>query len=191
MANLRSLNTALYEMKKSNLILRETNGFNVSNGATRHRGFEYEATLDACALGRAADGTVARHEYDFSRAVEGGETIVDGNDVDTAPRNVHSLSSGLELGSLSDLDEWHLVLEGTHVGQLLPRRREHRDLSRARRGESAAGVEFGQDRCARTCASTIFSTSAMPTAQTSLSATTVISRPAGARYFCQSTTPAN
>ena len=38
-----SLNTALYEMKKRNVILRETNGFNVSNGATRHRGFEYEA----------------------------------------------------------------------------------------------------------------------------------------------------
>ena len=111
-----SVNTALYEMKKSDLILRETNGFNVSNGATRHRGFEYEATLDAWRWVVSANGTVARHEYDFSRAIEGGETIVDGNDIDTAPRNVHSLSLGLELGSLSDLDEWHLVLEGTHVG---------------------------------------------------------------------------
>ena len=59
---------------------------------------------------------VARHEYDFSRAIEGGETIVDGNDIDTAPRNVHSLSLDIELGPSSDLDEWHLVLEGTHVG---------------------------------------------------------------------------
>jgi iron complex outermembrane receptor protein len=114
-ANIK-LNTALYEMKKSDLILRETNGFNVSNGATRHRGFEYEASLDAWRWVLSANGTVARHEYDFSRAIEGGETIVDGNDVDTAPRNVHSLSLDIELGSLRDLDEWHLVLEGMHVG---------------------------------------------------------------------------
>jgi outer membrane receptor protein involved in Fe transport len=114
-ANFR-LNTALYEMKKSDLILRETNGFNVSNGATRHRGFEYEAALNAWRLVLSANGTVARHEYDFSRAIEGGETIIDGNDIDTAPRNIHSLSLGLELGSSSNLDEWHLVLEGAHVG---------------------------------------------------------------------------
>jgi len=111
-----SLNTALYEMKKSDLILRETNGFNVSDGATRHRGFEYEATLDASRWALSANGTVARHEYDFARAIEGGETIVDGNDIDTAPRNVHSLSLNIQLGSLSAPDEWHLVLEGTHVG---------------------------------------------------------------------------
>jgi outer membrane receptor protein involved in Fe transport len=37
-----SLTTAVFAMKKDNLILREANGFNVSNGSTRHRGFEYE-----------------------------------------------------------------------------------------------------------------------------------------------------
>src|SRR6187399_2170642 len=39
------------------------------------------------------------------------------------------------------------------------------------------------------CASTIFSTSATPTAQTSLSAAIVTFPRAGARLFCQSTTP--
>jgi len=92
-----SLQTALFAMQKDNVIMREANGFNVSNGSTRHRGFEYEARFalnDMFAL-RAA-GTWARHEYDFSRAIEGGETIIKGNDVDTAPRQVHNLGVDLQ-----------------------------------------------------------------------------------------------
>lgn len=111
-----SLSTALYEMQKRDVILRETNGFNVSNGATRHRGFEYEARYDGIRTIVTLSGTVARHQYDFSRAIEGGETIVSGNDVDTAPRNVHSLSVEVELGSLQEYDTVRLVVEGTHVG---------------------------------------------------------------------------
>jgi outer membrane receptor protein involved in Fe transport len=111
-----SLSTALYEMKKRDVILRETNGFNVGNGATHHRGFEYEARYDGIAT-VTLSGTVARHQYDFSRAVEGGETIARGNDVDTAPRNVHSLSVDVALGSLQDNDTLRLVVEGTHVGE--------------------------------------------------------------------------
>ena len=58
-------------------------------------------------------GTVARHEYTFSRSVEGGETIVAGNDVDTAPRNIHSLNLELPLGRL---DAWSLGLTTWYVG---------------------------------------------------------------------------
>jgi outer membrane receptor protein involved in Fe transport len=87
-----SLSTALFAMRKDHVILRESNGFNVSDGRTTHRGLEYEARLK---LGRRfalrAAGTFARHEYDFSRAVEGGENIAAGNDVDTAPRQMHDL----------------------------------------------------------------------------------------------------
>jgi outer membrane receptor protein involved in Fe transport len=111
-----SLYTAFYDMKKRNVILRETNGFNVSNGATRHRGFEYETGVDLNFALIRLNGTIARHQYDFSRAIEGGETIVRGNDVDTAPRNVHSLSVEVPLGSLQDYDTVRLVVEGTHVG---------------------------------------------------------------------------
>ncbi len=87
-----SLNTALFVMEKDNVILRESNGFFVGNGATTHRGFEYDAhvLLNSIFKLRLA-GTYARHEYAFSRAVDGGETIIDGNDVDTAPRHVHNL----------------------------------------------------------------------------------------------------
>jgi outer membrane receptor protein involved in Fe transport len=81
---------AAFDMDKRNVILRETNGFNVADGRTSHQGLEYELRwrpLDAVELSGA--GTFARHRYEFSRAVEGGETIVDGNDVDTAPRRLH------------------------------------------------------------------------------------------------------
>jgi iron complex outermembrane receptor protein len=109
-----SLNGAFYEMKKRNVILRETNGFNVSNGATRHRGFEYEARLDAERWSLALNGTIARHEYAFSRAIEGGETIVSGNDVDTAPRNLHTLAFDCRLG---ESDAWRLGVDTVYVGK--------------------------------------------------------------------------
>jgi outer membrane receptor protein involved in Fe transport len=88
---------AAYALKKRNVILRDANSFNVSDGRTTHRGFEYELRarlLDN--LRAAASGTVAWHRYDFSRTVEQGETIVKGRDIDTAPRNVHHLSLGVD-----------------------------------------------------------------------------------------------
>lgn len=84
------LSLAVFDMDKRNVILRESNGFNVDNGRTSHRGIEYQLRwrpLEGWALSGA--GTYARHRYEFSRAVEGGERIVDGNDVDTAPRHLH------------------------------------------------------------------------------------------------------
>lgn len=109
-----SLNGAFYEMKKRDVILRETNGFNVSNGATRHRGFEYEARLDAGRWNAALNGSFARHEYAFSRAVEGGETIISGNDVDTAPRNLHTLALEVRPG---ESEAWLLGADVIYVGK--------------------------------------------------------------------------
>ncbi len=92
-----SLSTAVFSMKKKNVILREANGFNVSDGSTTHRGVEYEARARLTSwLALRAAGTYARHEYGFSRSVEGGETIVKGNDVDTAPRQLHNLGVDLQ-----------------------------------------------------------------------------------------------
>lgn len=81
---------ALFDMDKANVILRESSGFNVGSGRTSHRGVEYELRFRPVGgLELTASGTHARHRYEFSRAVEGGEAIVRGNDVDTAPRDVH------------------------------------------------------------------------------------------------------
>lgn len=114
------IDTALFYMKKSDVILRESNGFNVGNGATSHRGLEYEVRYENILLASPLDklvvrisGTVAKHEYDFSRAIEGGETIVAGNDVDTAPRHLHSIDVSMPFGARND---WKAGLTWRYVG---------------------------------------------------------------------------
>lgn len=86
---------AAYALEKRNVILRDSAGFNVNGGRTTHRGFEYELEWRPSAHWRAsAAGSVAWHRYAFNAAVEGGETIRVGNDLDTAPRNIHALRVG-------------------------------------------------------------------------------------------------
>ena len=80
-----------FDMTKDNVIFRDANAFNVGDGRTKHRGVEYEinwALLDSLSLGVA--GTYAKHTYDFDHAVEQGEPIIAGRDVDTAPRHVNT-----------------------------------------------------------------------------------------------------
>ena len=112
-----SISTALFAMEKTDLILRESNGFNVGGGSTRHRGFEYEVTYSSTVTAWPFElrlaGTVARHEYAFARAIEGGETIVDGNDIDTAPRNLHSLDLSLPFG---ESQSWEAGFNVAYVG---------------------------------------------------------------------------
>jgi len=114
-ASLPSLDLALalFTMRKRDVILRESNGFNVGDGETSHRGLEYELRwrpLDALELGAA--GTFARHRYEFSRAVEGGELIADGNDVDTAPRQLHRAGLRWDAADRLALEaEWLVVGE--------------------------------------------------------------------------------
>ncbi len=84
---------ALYRARKTGVILRDTNGFNVSGGRTRHEGLECELDWQAHPRLRVrANGTWARHRYDFTRLIEGGESIVAGRDIDTAPRSIHRLA---------------------------------------------------------------------------------------------------
>jgi outer membrane receptor protein involved in Fe transport len=102
-----------FDMRKSNVILRESSGYNVSDGRTSHEGIEYQLSWQALDSLRASlGGTYARHRYRFSRAVEGGETITSGDDVDTAPREL--LRAALEYApgpTLSAEAEWQVVGE--------------------------------------------------------------------------------
>lgn len=82
---------AAFKMEKDNVIFRDSNAFNVSDGRTDHEGVEYEFTwLPMDTLSLALAGTYAKHTYDFNRAAEQGESIVAGRDIDTAPRHINT-----------------------------------------------------------------------------------------------------
>lgn len=75
-----------YAMRKENFIFRDANGFNISDGKTRHLGLEsllrWQFT-DALAI--SGNLSWAQHEYDFDRDLGRGEIILKGNEIDTAP----------------------------------------------------------------------------------------------------------
>jgi len=100
-----------FDMRKNDVILRESNGFYVSNGRTSHEGVEYSLTWQALdSLAATVAGTHARHRYDFSRAIEGGETITAGNDIDTAPRDLlRAALNYAPLPSVAAEAEWLMV----------------------------------------------------------------------------------
>ncbi len=105
-----SLDLALFQMDKRDVIVRDAAGFNVSGGRTRHAGLEFEgvwAFAEGWSL--AAAGTFARHEYLFTAAVEQGEQITSGNDIDTAPRDIHALRLRHDASWLEGELEWLLV----------------------------------------------------------------------------------
>jgi outer membrane receptor protein involved in Fe transport len=102
---------AAFAMDKSKVILRDSAGFNVSDGKSQHRGLEYEFEWRfAEGWTIAGTGTYARHEYRFTAAVEQGEQITAGNNVDTAPHDLHALRLRREARGLAAELEW------LHVG---------------------------------------------------------------------------
>lgn len=106
-----ALDIAAFQMDKQDVILRDSAGFNVSGGRTRHRGIEYEADWDfAGGWALSAAGTFAEHEYRFTAAVEQGEQITAGNEVDTAPRHIHAVRLR------HDAERAAAELEWLHVG---------------------------------------------------------------------------
>lgn len=115
-AGVRHLDAALtlelvaFWMRKQDVILRDALGFNVSGGSTRHRGLEYLLAWDLDGhWSLAASGTWARHTYDFSGGLEQGEQVARGDDVDTAPRQLHTLRAGYRRGWLDAELEWMIV----------------------------------------------------------------------------------
>ena len=107
-----SIATSIYDMSKDNVIFRDTNYNNVSDGKTEHRGVEFEMSFDLSEKLRASfSGTRVRHRYDNNPAMvrdgEGGLIPIEGNDVDTAPRNFGSATVAWKImpDSLVEL-EW-------------------------------------------------------------------------------------
>jgi outer membrane receptor protein involved in Fe transport len=108
--NLR-LEAAAFAMQKRDYIFRDANGFNISDGKSKHLGVELQAEARTdTGLFMSVAGTLARHTYDFDRAVSAGESIDSGDDVDTAPRTLASARLGYES------DPGLLELEWVHQG---------------------------------------------------------------------------
>ena len=81
------VSASTYAARSSDLIFRDAQGRNVSQGKTKSLGVEATASARADSLGSfELASSWARHQYDFDRAIGGGEMIASGNDVDTAPR---------------------------------------------------------------------------------------------------------
>lgn len=110
---LLNVDVSLFWQKKSNQILRDANGFNVSNGRTHAYGVEAALSWRPVANAEFRIAwTVNRHEYDFDRAIGGGEVIENGNEVDTAPNNYGSVHWRFAPTSASMLE-----LEMVHMGE--------------------------------------------------------------------------
>ena len=75
-------------MEKKNFFFRDADGFNVANGKTRHVGIEADISLTLHeTLTLQSAFTYAAHTYRFNRPTgNGNESIMSGDDVDTAPR---------------------------------------------------------------------------------------------------------
>ncbi len=86
---------AIYAQEKNNVLLRDANGFNIEGGRTDHAGLEYEFSGQ---LGThwfaVVAGSWAQHQYAFDRVIEGGETVVSGTEIDTAPRHLAHVQLG-------------------------------------------------------------------------------------------------
>ena len=77
---------AVYVETTRDLIFRDANGFNVSDGETDATGIEADLAWRSGRHTVELAGAWGRHRYAFTRDAGRGERIVDGNDVDTAPR---------------------------------------------------------------------------------------------------------
>lgn len=103
---------ALFTMEKDNVIFRDSNAFNVSDGRTDHEGIEYELSwLALPSLSLSLAGTYAKHTY-ANDIMEGNETIVAGRDVDTAPRHLNTARVNWQF-----LPAAHAELEWIGVGR--------------------------------------------------------------------------
>jgi outer membrane receptor protein involved in Fe transport len=81
----------VYTMLKRHFIFRDSNGFNVSDGRTRHRGLEFSLSYVFGPHWSAyLTGSYAVHSYAFSAALPQGNSISYGDDVKYAPRSLGS-----------------------------------------------------------------------------------------------------
>lgn len=102
---------SLYSMRKDNFIFRDTTRTNVDNGKTSHRGVEANLIFriqDSLTL--SFNASFARHQYENNPALSA--TLIEGNDIDTAPREILSARLDWQMTNTSSLE-----LEWVHLGE--------------------------------------------------------------------------
>lgn len=106
-----TFNVSAYSMTKDNVIFRDSDGFNIDNSETEHRGVELEFGYSfnpQWSLNGSA--SVARHQY--RNNPDAGLGDIDGNDVDTAPRQQWNIRLAWQ-----PVSELKAELEWLHLGR--------------------------------------------------------------------------
>ena len=81
--NIFNIELVGFDMKKENYFFRDSQGFNVENGKTTHRGLEINILAEFNEFFQIENSTsFAEHEYDFDHLPNG---IKSGNQIDSAP----------------------------------------------------------------------------------------------------------
>ncbi|MGK2741319.1 TonB-dependent receptor [Tepidicaulis sp. LMO-SS28] len=108
---------AAYYMKKKNYFFRDSDGFNVTDGRTKHYGVEIDLfTPLAYGFDLGGWATYAVHEYDFDRSVATSpeaNNIAAGHDIDEAPRTLGNIRLGYTFWDGRARSE----LEWVHMGE--------------------------------------------------------------------------
>jgi outer membrane receptor protein involved in Fe transport len=104
---------AIFSETTRNLLLRDSEAFNVSNGKTESWGVELDGTHTIGAHTWSLAASYAVHRYAFDREAEGLEIIQDGKMLDTAPRFLANARWAMELTE-SVRHELELVIVGPH-----------------------------------------------------------------------------
>jgi outer membrane receptor protein involved in Fe transport len=85
------VDSSIFTMRKKNSVIRDAEGFNVSDARSQHAGIElsYDVALNDH-WNVVLNGSYAKHTYDFDLVAARGETFVSGRDIDTAPHWIGS-----------------------------------------------------------------------------------------------------
>lgn len=102
---------SVFSMQKDNFIFRDTNRINIDNGETSHLGIETSLAFEIRDnLAVTLNATLAKHRYENNPALSVFD--VEGNDIDTAPREILSAQLNWQLTDSSQLE-----LEWIHMGE--------------------------------------------------------------------------
>jgi iron complex outermembrane recepter protein len=103
-----SYTLAAYYMQKDNVIFQDSGRRNVDNGETAHKGIEMNTLFNLNdQLSLSVTASYARHTYEANVAPRGVSVLLDGKDIDTAPKLIGNTKLNWEINANNSLNlEW-------------------------------------------------------------------------------------